>query len=114
VVVEAGPGVGTVTTAMLDRVGSDGSVVAFEMNRTFVAHLRGEIADPPRVKRLARKTCSPGIRLPRAAIHAIRIAAATKLTPIVHVKAGCQSTVMPSWADAYSRSLGHALSSTSE
>ena len=46
VVVEAGPGVGTVTTAMLDRVGSEGSVVAFEMNRTFVTHLRRAIPDP--------------------------------------------------------------------
>jgi phospholipid N-methyltransferase len=46
VVVEAGPGVGTVTTAILDRVGSDGSLVAFEMNHTFVAHLRSEIPDP--------------------------------------------------------------------
>jgi phospholipid N-methyltransferase len=46
VVVEAGPGVGTVTTAILDRVGGDGSLVAFEMNRTFVAHLRSEIPDP--------------------------------------------------------------------
>lgn len=45
VVVEAGPGVGTVTTAMLDRVGGDASVVAFEMNPTFVTHLRSEIAD---------------------------------------------------------------------
>ncbi len=45
VVVEAGPGVGTVTTGLLDRVGRDGSVVAFEMNPTFVAHLRSEIAD---------------------------------------------------------------------
>lgn len=46
VVVEAGPGVGTVTTAMLDRVGREGRLVAFEMNRTFVVHLRHEIADP--------------------------------------------------------------------
>jgi phospholipid N-methyltransferase len=52
-VVEAGPGVGTVTTAILDRVGSDGSLVAFEMNRTFVAHLRSEIPDP-RLKVLHR------------------------------------------------------------
>jgi phospholipid N-methyltransferase len=33
--------------------GSDGSLVAFEMNRTFVAHLRSEIADP-RLKVLHR------------------------------------------------------------
>jgi phospholipid N-methyltransferase len=46
VVVEAGPGVGTLTTAILDRLHHDGTVVAFEMNRTFVTHLRGEIADP--------------------------------------------------------------------
>ena len=46
VVVEAGPGVGTVTTAILDRLGSAGSLVAFEMNRTFVSHLQQEIPDP--------------------------------------------------------------------
>ncbi len=46
VVVEAGPGVGTVTTAILDRLGRDASLLAFEMNRTFVAHLRSQIPDP--------------------------------------------------------------------
>ncbi len=46
VVVEAGPGVGTVTTAILDRLGSAGALVAFEMNRTFVSHLQREIPDP--------------------------------------------------------------------
>lgn len=46
VVVEAGPGVGTVTTAILDRLGSGGALVAFEMNRTFVSHLQQEIPDP--------------------------------------------------------------------
>jgi phospholipid N-methyltransferase len=45
-VIEAGPGVGTVTTAILDRLGSAGSLVAFEMNRTFVTHLQTEIPDP--------------------------------------------------------------------
>src|SRR3954462_14524883 len=45
-VVEAGPGVGTVTTAILDRLATGGSLVAFEMNRTFVAHLRNQIPDP--------------------------------------------------------------------
>src|SRR2546422_272050 len=46
VVVEAGPGVGTLTTAILDRQGGDGTLVAFEMNSTFVAHLRRRIGDP--------------------------------------------------------------------
>src|SRR4029079_14259417 len=46
VVVEAGRGVGTLTTGILDRLHRDGTVVAFETNRTFVAHLRGKIADP--------------------------------------------------------------------
>jgi phospholipid N-methyltransferase len=45
-VVEAGPGVGTVTTAILERLGTGGSLVAFEMNRAFVRHLRSEIPDP--------------------------------------------------------------------
>lgn len=45
VVVEAGPGVGTLTTPILDRLGGDGALVAFEMNPTFVSHLRKEIPD---------------------------------------------------------------------
>jgi phospholipid N-methyltransferase len=45
VVVEAGPGVGTMTTPILQRLGWDGTLVAFEMNPTFVAHLRSEILD---------------------------------------------------------------------
>jgi phospholipid N-methyltransferase len=45
VVVEAGPGVGTLTTAILDRLGGDGALVAFEMNNTFVSHLRRQIPD---------------------------------------------------------------------
>jgi phospholipid N-methyltransferase len=45
VVVEAGPGVGTMTTPILQRLGGDGTLVAFEMNPTFVAHLRSEIPD---------------------------------------------------------------------
>jgi phospholipid N-methyltransferase len=46
VVVEAGPGVGTLTTAILERQGGDGTLVAFEMNPTFVDHLRTRIGDP--------------------------------------------------------------------
>jgi phospholipid N-methyltransferase len=45
VVVEAGPGVGTLTGPILDRLAGDGSLVAFEMNPTFVAHLRSEFPD---------------------------------------------------------------------
>ena len=45
VVVEAGPGVGTLTGPILDRLGRDGALLAFEMNPTFVAHLRSEIPD---------------------------------------------------------------------
>ena len=46
VVVEAGPGVGTLTTGILDRLHRDGTVVAFEMNRTFVTHLRARSSIP--------------------------------------------------------------------
>jgi phospholipid N-methyltransferase len=45
VVVEAGPGVGTLTSPILGRLGRDGALLAFEMNPTFVAHLRSEIPD---------------------------------------------------------------------
>ena len=44
-VVEAGPGVGTLTTAILNHLGTDGELLAFEMNPTFVCHLRKVIAD---------------------------------------------------------------------
>jgi phospholipid N-methyltransferase len=46
VVVEAGPGVGTLTTAILARQAGNAALVAFEMNSTFVAHLRSRIGDP--------------------------------------------------------------------
>jgi phospholipid N-methyltransferase len=45
VVVEAGPGVGTLTGPILKRLGSEGALVAFEMNPTFVTHLRSEFPD---------------------------------------------------------------------
>lgn len=45
-VVEFGPGVGTLTTALLERMNGDGTLLAFEMNRTFVTHLRSEVQDP--------------------------------------------------------------------
>jgi phospholipid N-methyltransferase len=44
--VEFGPGVGTLTTAMLERMRREGTLVAFEMNRTFVTFLRRMIPDP--------------------------------------------------------------------
>jgi len=70
VVVEAGPGVGTVTTGILDRVASDGALVAFEMNPTFVAHLRSQIADP-RLKVLHRSAAEA-----EAALAALGVGAA--------------------------------------
>ncbi|HUR96279.1 MAG TPA: rRNA adenine N-6-methyltransferase family protein [Gemmatimonadales bacterium] len=69
VVVEAGPGVGTVTTAILDRLGSEASLVAFEMNRTFVSHLRNEIPDP-RLKVLHRSAAEAEIALAELGIGA--------------------------------------------
>jgi phospholipid N-methyltransferase len=45
VVVEAGPGVGTLTGPILERLGRDGTLVAFEMNSTFVTHLQAEFPD---------------------------------------------------------------------
>jgi len=45
VVVEAGPGVGTLTGPILERLGRDGTLVAFEMNPTFVTHLQTEFPD---------------------------------------------------------------------
>lgn len=46
VVVEYGPGVGTITTEILKRLHPDGSLVVFETNRDFVEYLRSSIRDP--------------------------------------------------------------------
>ena len=46
VLVEYGPGVGTVTTALLRRLRSDGVLVALDYNREFAAYLRRTLPDP--------------------------------------------------------------------
>jgi len=45
VVVEYGPGVGTFTRELLARMPADGTLIAIEMNRDFVAYLRASIRD---------------------------------------------------------------------
>lgn len=44
--VEYGPGVGTYTLPVLDRLGPDATLIAIDTNPDFVAFLRREIADP--------------------------------------------------------------------
>lgn len=44
--VEYGPGVGTITRAMLQRMPEDAALVVFETNEDFVAFLRDTIRDP--------------------------------------------------------------------
>lgn len=44
--VEYGPGVGTFTATVLDRLGPDAELIAIDTNADFVSFLRGEIADP--------------------------------------------------------------------
>lgn len=44
--VEYGPGVGTYTVPILDRLGPDASLIAIDTNADFVSFLRREIADP--------------------------------------------------------------------
>jgi phospholipid N-methyltransferase len=44
-IVEYGPGVGTFTGEILDRLPSDGKLVVLEMNEDFVAYLRSTFAD---------------------------------------------------------------------
>jgi phospholipid N-methyltransferase len=44
-IVEYGPGVGTITTHLLRRLGPDGRVVAIDTNRDFVRHLRRTLPD---------------------------------------------------------------------
>ena len=46
VLVEYGPGVGTVTSAMLRRLRPDGVLIALDYNREFVAYLRRALPDP--------------------------------------------------------------------
>jgi phospholipid N-methyltransferase len=46
VIVEYGPGVGTITQEILKRMRADAVLVAIELNEDFVAFLREEIGDP--------------------------------------------------------------------
>jgi phospholipid N-methyltransferase len=46
VIVEFGPGVGTMTQEILKRMGADATLVAIELNREFVDFLREQIPDP--------------------------------------------------------------------
>lgn len=45
-IVEYGPGVGTFTAPILDRMAPQSRLVAFEMNRDFVGYLRRSFPDP--------------------------------------------------------------------
>jgi phospholipid N-methyltransferase len=45
-VVEYGPGVGTITRAVLDRLRPDGRMVVIDTNLDFVAYLQSELRDP--------------------------------------------------------------------
>ncbi len=44
--VEYGPGVGTFTRPVLDRLGPDAALIAIDTNVDFITYLRSEIADP--------------------------------------------------------------------
>jgi phospholipid N-methyltransferase len=46
VIVEYGPGVGTITQEILKRMRADAVLIAIELNEEFVAFLREEISDP--------------------------------------------------------------------
>jgi phospholipid N-methyltransferase len=46
VIVEYGPGVGTITTEILKRLHRDGKLIVFETNGDFVEYLRTSIRDP--------------------------------------------------------------------
>ncbi len=46
VFVEYGPGVGTITRPILDRLKPDAKLIAVDTNQDFCAYLRAEIADP--------------------------------------------------------------------
>lgn len=44
--VEYGPGVGTFTQPILDRLGPDAELIAIDLNTDFIDHLRREFSDP--------------------------------------------------------------------
>ena len=44
--VEYGPGVGTFCRPILDRLGSDATLLAIDTNRDFISYLRDDIVDP--------------------------------------------------------------------
>jgi phospholipid N-methyltransferase len=44
--VEYGPGVGTFTLPILERLGPDAELIAIDTNAEFIDHLRHEVADP--------------------------------------------------------------------
>jgi phospholipid N-methyltransferase len=46
VIVEYGPGVGTITTEILKRLHKDGTLIVFETNGDFVQYLRRSLDDP--------------------------------------------------------------------
>ncbi len=46
VIVEYGPGIGTFTEAILERLPADGKLIAIETNRDFVDYLQQELQDP--------------------------------------------------------------------
>lgn len=46
VIVEYGPGVGTITTEVLERLHRDGTLIVFETNADFVEFLRSSLRDP--------------------------------------------------------------------
>jgi phospholipid N-methyltransferase len=70
VVVEAGPGVGTLTAPILERLGGEGSLLAFEMNPAFVTHLRSEIPDR-RLTVLHRSAAEAGAALEERGIGSV-------------------------------------------
>lgn len=45
-IVEYGPGVGTITGSILQRMSAHGRLIVFEMNRDFVSYLRRAFPDP--------------------------------------------------------------------
>lgn len=59
VIVECGPGVGTITRTILQRMRPDATLVAIELNEDFV-HLLGEKFDDPRLRVVHRSAAEIG------------------------------------------------------
>jgi phospholipid N-methyltransferase len=83
VIVEYGPGVGTITQHILKRMRSNAVLVAIELNQEFAEFLRHEVADP-RLRVVHASACDVG-----------QVLQQTNLGPADYIISGIPYTTMP-------------------